>query len=180
MQQTVLIALITGVLTATAALTASWLTSRATIRAAQINVVSNAETQRRERARDLRRAAYVDLLTYVTEIRWRVRDLITRAASGDGTALTEFRSARNIVGGELARRRYVVYMVGPEPIREPVDRLQKALDLLADELERALQLNEPDEIRAAVRQSRDSISRETQEFILRAQAALADTASLGT
>jgi hypothetical protein len=38
MQQTVLVALVTGVLTATAALTASWLSSRSMIRAAELNI----------------------------------------------------------------------------------------------------------------------------------------------
>jgi hypothetical protein len=175
MQQTAVVALITGILTATVALMASWLTSRATISAARVNVTSNAQTQRRERARDLRRTAYVDLLTYVAEVRWRVRDLIHRAGAGDETALIDFRSGRNVVGGELARRRYVVYLEGPESIRQPVERLQAAFDRLGDDLDRALQLHDPDEIRAEARESRDALSRETQNFIVQAQAALTDT-----
>lgn len=172
-----MVALVTGILTASAALTASWLTSRATINAARLNVTTNAENQRRERARDLRRSAYVDLLTYVAEVRWRVRDLVHRAAAGDETALIEFRTERNAVGGELARRRYVVYLEGPESIRESVDRLQAALDLLGDDLDRALQLRDPDAIRAEVRAAREALSQETQAFIAQAQAALFDADS---
>jgi hypothetical protein len=175
MQQTVLVALTTGVLTAATALAASWLTSRATIKAARVNVEAVTESQRRDRTRELRRTAYVDLLTYVTEIRWRVRDLVERAAAGDETELSEFRNTRNSAGNELARRRYVVYLEGPESVQESAVRLQDAIDRLADDLDVALRLKDPAKIRAVVKESRDAVSRESHEFIRFARSALDET-----
>lgn len=174
-QQTVLVALVTGILTATAALTASWLTSRATIKAAQVNVKSAAEIQRQDRIRDLRRSAYVDLLIYVTQIRWRARDLVARAAAGDTTAVEEFRRERNATGSELERRRYVVHLEGPESIRASVDRLQGAIDQLADDLDVALGMADKDEIEAAARTARGAVRKESLEFLVQAQAVLADS-----
>ena len=111
MQQTFLITLTTGILTAAAVLTASWLTSRATIAATRLQVTSHEESQRRDRTRESRRSAYVELLTLLAEVRWRSRDLVTRAAAGDATALTEYRAERNSAGREFPQRRYVVHLV---------------------------------------------------------------------
>jgi hypothetical protein len=155
MEQTVLVALTTGVVTAGAALAASWLTSRATIKAARVHVESVAESQRPDRRRELRRTAYVDLLTYVTEIRWRARELVTRAAAGDATAQPEFDDRRNVAGSELARRRHIAYLEGPESVQESVGRLQGAIDQLAVDLGVGLSLKDPEAIRAAVRESRE-------------------------
>jgi hypothetical protein len=120
--------------------------------------------------------AYVDLLTYVTEIRWGARDLVTRAASGDETALREFRDRRSAAGNELARRRYIVYLEGPESVQESVGRLQDAINRLADDLEAALSLKDPEAIRTTGKESRKHVDRESDEFIRVARSALEDTA----
>src|SRR4051794_23100527 len=127
MQQTFLIASTTGAITAFAALMASWLTGRATIRAAHLQVTANAETQRRDRTRELRRSAYVDLLTYITEIQWRARDVVRRAVAGDEAALSDYRGVRNVIGSEFARRRYIVQLEGPKSVEESVSRIRNAV-----------------------------------------------------
>ena len=167
MQQTVLVALVTGVLTATAALTASWLSSRSTIRAAELNIRFGSARARHEQ----RRTAYVDLLTSVTEIRWRTRDLAARAGAGDTTAVNDYRAWRGIAGNELARRRYVVELEGPDEVQKSVRQLNLAIDRFADDLDAALQLSGP-EVRAAIRDSRAAVGRASQSFLETARAAL--------
>lgn len=171
-EQTVLVALVTGVLTAATALTASWLTARATIRAARVQVESAVALQRRERTRELRRTAYVEFVTVVSEFRWRTRELARRAASGDPTALVEYRGTRNDAGRELARARYVVHMEGPDPMRQAADRVRGAVDRLADDVDVALGLSDADQIRATVRDSRAALRQRTEEFLALAQETL--------
>jgi hypothetical protein len=138
MQDTVWVALTTGVVTAATALAASWLTGQASVKAARVQVEAVADGQRRDRLHMSRRTAYAELLTYVTEVRWMAGDLIQRAAAGDNTALDTFRSTRRDVGRELARRRYLVFLEGPESIADAISRLQSAIDHLDDTLEAAL------------------------------------------
>ncbi len=99
---------------------------------------------------------------------------MTRVTAGDESAWREYRSARIVVGGELARRSYLVYLEGPESMREPVERLRDAFDRLGDGLDRAVRLQDPAAVSAAVLESREALSRETRRFIDRAQAVLAD------
>jgi hypothetical protein len=170
---TVQVALATGLLTAATALTASWLTGRSTIRAARMQAEFAAANHRSDRSREMRRAAYVDYITYVAQVRWRTRDLVRRAASGDATALAEFRSNRNDVGHELARRRYVVHLEGPASMQQAVDEVQEAINRLADELDVALGLTDPAQIRAMVEDSRTAIRHRTETLIDCARQALA-------
>jgi hypothetical protein len=89
--------------------------------------------------------------------------------------LTEFRAKRNSTGHELERRRFVVDLEGPESVRESVDRLQQAIDRLADGLEMALQLKNPRDIPAAVEEMRAAVRRANHQFVAAARAALQDT-----
>jgi hypothetical protein len=110
-------ALVTGVLTATAALTSSWLSIRSTIRAAELNIRFGSARARHEQ----RRTAYVDLLTSVTEIRWRTRDLAARAGARDTTAITDYRAWRGIAGNSSPAAG-TSSRWGPDKVQESVRR----------------------------------------------------------
>jgi hypothetical protein len=159
------VAVLTGSLTAGTALLASWLAGRATIAAAQINVESMADNRRRDHMRELRRSAYVEYIAYTTHLLWRARDAERRAGAGDSTARTQFIENRSGIGNELARLHLVVYLEGSETVQDSASRLRQSFNRLAQDLDTALRLNDPHQIRLVLGESVRIVSSNIDDFL---------------
>ncbi|GAA0903820.1 hypothetical protein [Virgisporangium aurantiacum] len=172
MQETVLIALTTGVLTGVTALAASWLTSRGNVQAAQAQAEITAINHRQDRTRELRRAAYADFLAYANELHYLAHTVVGHAIAGDQAAVASIRAKRIEIFREFARRKSIVHLEGPTSLEGATLRVDHAFTRLADELTRALDEGPLDGIKDAIRPAARDVTDAAAHFLREARTAL--------
>jgi hypothetical protein len=116
-------------LTAGTAVLASWVTSRGTARAAQIQAHTAERTQRAVRVSEARRSAYVSLIEQahrMAELYWKVSDI--HGAAGPRTeqlpALKEVRAGLREEYGKLRHFIWVITLEGPDDVAEAAENLR--------------------------------------------------------
>ena len=114
-------------LTAGTAVLASWVTSRGTARAAQIQAHTAEKTQRAVRVGETRRSAYVSLIEQahrMAELYWKVSDI--HQSAGPRTeqlpALKEVRTGLREEYGKLRHFIWVITLAGRSPSGPPNPR----------------------------------------------------------
>lgn len=135
MDSTVWVAVFTG---ATAVL-AGWVTTQGNARAAKVQAEASARAQYRDRVREARRAAYLDVMeqAHITgELYWRVGDAYVQLAAPDGRSarIQEVRGELRAAYDPLMRSVRVVLLEGPAPAAAAAEAVQQA----AREANRAL------------------------------------------
>ncbi|MEV7525387.1 hypothetical protein [Streptomyces sp. NPDC091371] len=116
-------------LTAGTAVLASWVTSRGTARAAQIQSAAAERTQRTVRVSEARRAAYVSLIEQahkMAELYWRVSDVRESAATRT-EQLPALKEVRSGLREEYAKLRHVIWVIsleGPDNVAEAAETLR--------------------------------------------------------
>ncbi|WP_030261021.1 hypothetical protein [Streptomyces violens] len=123
---TLSIAAVTG---ATAVL-ASWVTSRGATRAARIQAETAADSQRRERLRESRRTAYLDLIEQthrMGELFWEVSAVLQQPRTASGVAALRQLSDRQLTEYATLRRcARVVELEGPPAAAEAARAVQRS------------------------------------------------------
>jgi len=116
-------------LTAGTAVLASWVTSRGTARAAQIQAHTAEKTQRAVRVGETRRSAYVSLIEQahrMAELYWKVSDI--HQSAGPRTeqlpALKEVRTGLREEYGKLRHFIWVITLEGPDDVSEAAEKLR--------------------------------------------------------
>ncbi|MBZ4018804.1 hypothetical protein [Streptomyces purpurogeneiscleroticus] len=111
------------------AVLASWVTSRGNTRAARIQAETAADSQRRERLRESRRTAYLDLIEQahiMGELFWEVSDVLRQPdAEGSTAALQRLSERQTAEYAKLRRCARVVELEGPLPAAAAALRVQK-------------------------------------------------------
>ncbi|MFI7337547.1 hypothetical protein ACIBUY_06340 [Streptomyces sp. NPDC050085] len=118
-------------LTAGTAVLASWVTSRGTARAAQIQAAATERTQRVVRVSEARRAAYVSLIEQahkMAELYWSASDIY---ASGSPRVeqlpqLKEVRASLREEYGKLRHHIWVIALEGPDNVAAAAEALRLA------------------------------------------------------
>lgn len=120
-------------LTAGTAVLASWVTSRGTARAARIQAGTAVDAQRVERLREARRRAYADFIEQaqrLSEVHWKVSDVIRGAGDGLGPErVEELRVLRERQRDEYAvlrHRTWIVSLEGPDEIAELANAVRRS------------------------------------------------------
>ncbi|MEV6171447.1 hypothetical protein AB0L99_24865 [Streptomyces sp. NPDC051954] len=116
-------------LTAGTAVLASWVTSRGTARAAQIQAMATERTQRTVRVSEARRAAYVSLIEQahkMAELYWEVSDIHGSAVSRTEQlpALKQVRANLREEYGKLRHFIWVINLEGPDDVAEAAENLR--------------------------------------------------------
>ncbi len=118
-------------LTAATAVLASWVTSRGTARAAQIQANAVEKTQRTVRVSEARRSAYVSLIEQahkMAELYWKVSDI--HGSSGSRTdqlpALKDVRANLREEYGKLRHFIWVITLEGPDDVATAAENLRLA------------------------------------------------------
>ncbi|MFD7132270.1 hypothetical protein [Streptomyces sp. NPDC059894] len=116
-------------LTAGTAVLASWVTSRGTARAAQIQAHTAERTQRAVRVSEARRTAYVSLIEQahrMAELYWRISDIHQSAAprSEQLPALKEVRAGLREEYPKLRHFIWVITLEGPDDVAEAAENLR--------------------------------------------------------
>ncbi|MEV0603802.1 hypothetical protein AB0I82_31500 [Streptomyces sp. NPDC050315] len=123
---TLSIAAVTG----TTAVLASWVTSRGATRAARIQAETAADSQRRERLRESRRTAYLDLIEQthrMGELFWEVSDVLRQPdAEGSTAALQQLSERQTAAYAQLRRCTRVVELEGPLPAAAAARKVLKS------------------------------------------------------
>ncbi|MFF1675142.1 hypothetical protein ACFVYG_03735 [Streptomyces sp. NPDC058256] len=124
-------ALWVAILTGGTAISASWVTSRGSRQAAREQAEIVATTQRRDRLREIRRTAYLDLIQHTQrqrEILEKIREIVqfTDSEQRLGGLREQFRAAQHGYDEYLNLAR-VVEVEGPPQVIERAERLRKAL-----------------------------------------------------
>ncbi|MFB7244305.1 hypothetical protein CW362_24240 [Streptomyces populi] len=105
-------------LTGGTAVLAGWVTSRGNTRAARIQADAATATQRAERLRDARRAAYLDLIHHgqrMADLYWKTSEAHRSSGPENRSAtIQEFRDRIRDTYGDLRRAVRVVELEGPE------------------------------------------------------------------
>lgn len=116
-------------LTAGTAVLASWVTSRGTARAAQIQAEATEKTQRVVRMTEARRAAYVSLIEQahkMAELYWEVSDI----HSSGGTRveqLPKLKEVRANLREEYVKLRHCIWVInleGPDDVAQAAENLR--------------------------------------------------------
>ncbi|MFF2381765.1 hypothetical protein [Streptomyces sp. NPDC058108] len=128
-----------AVLTGATAVLASWVTTRGNVRAARVQADASARNQHRDRVRDARRAAFLDLMeqAHLTgELYWRVGDAYVQLDDPEArlARVQELRGELRSAFDPLLRGVRVVLLEGPAPAAEAAGDVQRA----AAEANRAL------------------------------------------
>lgn len=128
-----------GVFTGATAVLASWVTTLGNARAAKVQAEASARVQHRDRVRELRRAAYLELMeqAHITgELYWRVGDAYVQLAAPDArlARIQELRIELRSAFDPLMRCVRVVLLEGPAPAAAAAEAVQRA----ASEANRAL------------------------------------------
>ncbi|POX37542.1 hypothetical protein C3486_27885 [Streptomyces sp. Ru73] len=136
------------------AVLASWVTSRGSTRAARIQAETAAETQRRERLRESRRTAYLELIEQahrMGELFWEVSDVLRQpAADADTAALQRLSERQTAEYATLRRCVRVVELEGPRPAAEAALVVQKSTRAFHAAIQQALHAGaDPDDWEAA-------------------------------
>ncbi|MFJ1968674.1 hypothetical protein ACIO93_08385 [Streptomyces sp. NPDC087903] len=116
-------------LTAGTAVLASWVTSRGTARAAQIQAHAAVKTQRAVRVGEARRSAYVSLIEQahrMAELYWEVSDIHKSAGPRieQVPALKEVRSGLREEYRKLRHFIWVISLEGPDDVAEAAEDLR--------------------------------------------------------
>ncbi|MFC5220721.1 hypothetical protein [Streptomyces coerulescens] len=116
-------------LTAGTAVLASWVTSRGTARAAQIQASAAEKTQRAVRVSEARRSAYVSLIEQahrMAELYWEVSDIHGSASprTEQLPALKEVRASLREEYGKLRHFIWVITLEGPDDVAEAAEKLR--------------------------------------------------------
>ncbi|GHA96057.1 hypothetical protein [Streptomyces chryseus] len=164
-------------LTAGTAVLASWVTSRGTARAAQIQAVAAEKTQRTIRINEARRNAYVSLIEQahrMAELYWTVSD--THRAGGTRSeqlpALKEVQAGLREGYGKLRHFIWVINLEGPDDVAEAAETLRLATRPPYQALEAAI-AGEPDAL-DAFDQCYDPFWASVLAFVSTARAAVHD------
>ncbi|MEU9989899.1 hypothetical protein AB0E10_24505 [Streptomyces sp. NPDC048045] len=115
------------------AILASWVTGRGNRQAAREQAETVAAAQRRDRLRDVRRSAYLDLIQHTQsqrEILWRIRDIVQRDDSEQRLVglREQFRAAQHGYDTYLKLSR-IVAVEGPPQVTARAEALRQALAL---------------------------------------------------
>jgi hypothetical protein len=118
-------------LTAGTAVLASWVTSRGTARAAQIQANTAEKTQRVVRISEARRSAYVSLIEQahkMAELYWMISDIHASAAPRveQLPALKEVRTGLREEYTQLRHAIWVINLEGPDSVAEAAENLRLA------------------------------------------------------
>ncbi|MFI9029175.1 hypothetical protein [Streptomyces sp. NPDC053560] len=112
------------------AVLASWVTSRGSTRAARIQAETAADSQRRERLRDSRRTAYLDLIEQthkMGELFWEVSDVLRQPyGEASAAALQPLSERQTAEYGRLRRCVRIVELEGPPPAADVALVVQKS------------------------------------------------------
>ncbi|MEV6528033.1 MULTISPECIES: hypothetical protein [Streptomyces] len=120
-----------AVLTGATAVLAGWVTTLGNARAARVQAEASARVQHRDRLRETRRAAYLDLMeqAHLTgQLYWRVGDAYTQLDDPDDrlTRVQELRDELRGAFDPLMRGVRVVVLEGPVRAAEAATALQQA------------------------------------------------------
>jgi hypothetical protein len=120
-----------GVFTGATAVLASWVTTVGNARAAKVQAEASAQAQQRGRVREIRRAAYLDLMeqAHITgQLYWRVGDAFFHLVDPDErlTRIQELRIELRSAFDPLMRCVRVIVLEGPAPAAEAAEALLAA------------------------------------------------------
>lgn len=127
-----------GAFTGATAILASWITTRGNARAARVQAEASAQAQRHVHVREVRRAAYLDLMeqAHLTgQLYWRVEDAYVQLA-GDArlVRINELRDQLRTAFDLMMRCTRIVVLEGPLAVATAAEAVQDA----AQEANRAL------------------------------------------
>ncbi|MCX5557548.1 hypothetical protein [Streptomyces sp. NBC_00038] len=119
-----------GVFTGATAVLASWVTTLGNARAAKVQAEASAQVQRRDRVRETRRAAYLELMeqAHITgELFWRVGDAYAQLDDPDDrlTRIQGLRVELRDAFDPLMRCVRVIVLEGPAPAAEEAKGVQQ-------------------------------------------------------
>lgn len=119
-----------GVFTGATAVLASWVTTLGNARAAKVQAEASAQVQQRGRVREIRRAAYLDLMeqAHITgELFWRVGDAYAQLDDPDDrlTRIQGLRVELRDAFDPLMRCVRVIVLEGPAPAAEAAKGVQR-------------------------------------------------------
>jgi hypothetical protein len=120
-----------AVLTGGTAVLASWVTTQGNARAARAQAQASADAQHRGRIRELRRAAYLELMeqAHITgELYWRVGDVYAQLTDPQAqlARIQELRTELRSAFDPLMRCVRVIVLEGPASVAEAAEGVQKA------------------------------------------------------
>ncbi|MFE6482949.1 hypothetical protein ACFVGN_08445 [Streptomyces sp. NPDC057757] len=120
-----------GVFTGATAVLASWVTTLGNARAAKVQVEASVRAQHRDRVREIRRAAYLDLMeqAHVTgQLYWQVGDAYFQLTDSDErlTRVQELRVELRGAFDPLMRCVRVIVLEGPAPAAEAAEAVMGA------------------------------------------------------
>ncbi|MFC9846519.1 hypothetical protein ACFWFF_18930 [Streptomyces sp. NPDC060223] len=120
-----------GVFTGATAVLASWVTTVGNARAAKVQAEASAQAQQRGRVREIRRAAYLDLMeqAHITgQLYWRVGDAFYQLPdpADQLTRIQELRTELRSAFDPLMRCVRVIVLEGPAPAAEAAEVLLAA------------------------------------------------------
>ena len=165
-------ALIAGVLTASTALAASWVTSKGNLEATRVKAQAEAAEVRLERLRDSRRASYANFLGNVNTMKWQLIDAMNFAIDGDDTAASGIMTTRNTMVGEMNRCRTAVLLDGPRTLEEATKALGDAAVELMLALEKGIAASQPARLVRRLAPSMARLNQAVERFTHEAQAVL--------
>lgn len=123
-------ALLVSALTGATAILASWVGSRGSTRAAQIQAQASRAAQEAESMRISRRAAYSEVIHRAHVVGERFIDVLPAVSLSDPTArasaLREVLQRHAQLHGEMMRAVHTAHMEGPDDVARAADRLAKA------------------------------------------------------
>ncbi|MER7397516.1 hypothetical protein ABT381_18630 [Streptomyces sp. NPDC000151] len=145
------------------AVLASWVTSRGATRAARVQAETAADSQRRERLRESRRTAYLDLIEQthrMGELFWEISAVLRQPdAEGSTTALRQLSDRQVAEYAKLRRCARVVELEGPPPAASAALVVQKSTGDFHAAIEQALRTGAGPEDRAAAEERFDAAYR---------------------
>ncbi|MFF1702665.1 hypothetical protein [Streptomyces sp. NPDC058252] len=120
-----------AVFTGATAVLAGWVTTLGNARAAKVQAEASAQVQHRDRIRELRRAAYLDLMEQahtVGQVYWRVGDAYVQLPDQDArlARIEELRGELRAAFDPLMRSVRVIVLEGPAPAAEAAEAVQRA------------------------------------------------------
>ncbi|MCX4974661.1 hypothetical protein [Streptomyces sp. NBC_00620] len=119
-----------GVFTGATAVLASWVTTLGNARAAKVQAEASAQVQQRGRVREIRRAAYLDLMeqAHITgQLYWTAGDAFYQLADPAArlTRIQELRTELRSAFDPLMRCVRVIVLEGPAPAAEAAEALMQ-------------------------------------------------------
>jgi hypothetical protein len=175
MNGNVLLALVTGLLTATSALTASWLTSRGNVRTTRVKAEADAAESHASALRDTRQAAYSNFLDSINVFKWQVIAAMSLAAERDTSGAEAIMLTRNNIVGQMSRQQVVALLAGPRTLHVNIRGLSQAAIRLMSDLEVAPKGASASDLDDYLTPAMVHINEATDRFIGEAQAALGTT-----